>query len=243
MSDLTTGKIKVGISSCLLGEHVRYDGDHRKNSYITDVLADYFEFFPFCPEVSIGLGVPRETIRLELINDEVRCLGSETANLDVTEQLYSAADNEKNWHQNLCGYIFKRSSPSCGIEHVKLLVNDTETRDGIGLYAQRLMQNFPYLPVEDEGRLEDPLLRENFIQRVYILSRWKRLMAKGISLTSLQQFHDQHKTIFLRHHSEDTNVLDTLISSSSNIDDIAANYLTTMMKLLKKLSHSSNTIT
>jgi len=241
MSNLNTDKIKVGISSCLLGEQVRYDGGHKKNSYITDVLADYFEFMPFCPEVSIGLGVPRETIRLELINDEVRCLGSETENLDVTEQLYSAADNEKNWHQDLCGYIFKRGSPSCGIEHVKLLVNDTETRDGIGLYAQRLIHNFPYLPVEDEGRLEDPLLRENFIQRVYILSRWKRLMAKGISLTSLQQFHDQHKTIFARHHQEDARTLDLLLlnNTSAEIDDISSNYLNTMMDLLKTLAPPS----
>jgi len=236
MSDLNTNKIKVGISSCLLGEQVRYDGGHRKNSYITDVLADYFEFLPFCPEVSIGLGVPRETIRLELINDEVRCLGSETANLDVTEQLYSAADNEKNWHQELCGYIFKRGSPSCGIEHVKLLTNDTETRDGIGLYAQRLMQNFPYLPVEDEGRLEDPLLRENFIQRVYILSRWKNMATTGISLEKLQKFHAQHHTIFLKHHSEDIKILDSLLSSKSTTDEISFNYLTTMMNLLKNIT-------
>jgi uncharacterized protein YbbK (DUF523 family) len=175
MNDLNTDKIKVGISSCLLGEQVRYDGGHRKNDYITDVLADYFEFLPFCPEVSIGLGIPRETIRLELINDEVRCVGSETANLDVTEQLYSAADNEKIWHQDLCGYIFKRGSPSCGMEKVKLYTDKEVSRNGVGLYAQRLMQNFPYLPVEEEGRLEDPRLRENFIQRVYLLSRWKRL--------------------------------------------------------------------
>jgi uncharacterized protein YbbK (DUF523 family) len=175
MNNLNTDKIKVGISSCLLGEQVRYDGGHRKNSYITEVLADYFEFLPFCPEVSIGLGTPRETIHLKLINNEVRCIGSETADLDVTEQLYNAAENEKVWHRDLCGYIFKRGSPSCGIDKVKLLIDDTVTRDGVGLYAQRLMQNFPSLPVEEEGRLEDPQLRENFIRRVYLLSRWKRL--------------------------------------------------------------------
>jgi uncharacterized protein YbbK (DUF523 family) len=238
MNDLNTDKIKVGISSCLLGEQVRYDGGHRRNTYITEVLADYFEFLPFCPEVNIGLGIPRETIRLELINDEVRCVGSETADLDVTEQLNNAAENEKVWHQDLCGYIFKRGSPSCGIEKVKLLVDDTVTRDGVGLYAQRLMQNFPYLPVEEEGRLEDPQLRENFIQRVYLLSRWKRLIANGISFSGLQNFHAQHKTIFINHHPEDTKILDILISNNSNIDNIATNYLTTMMALLKNLSHS-----
>lgn len=235
MNDLNTDKIKVGISSCLLGEQVRYDGGHRKNAYITEVLADYFEFIPFCPEVSIGLGIPRETIRLELINNEVRCVGSETASIDVTKQLYSAAENEKFWHQDLCGYIFKRGSPSCGIEHVKLFVDGTETRDGIGLYAQRLMQNFPYLPVEEEGRLEDPLLRENFIRRVYILSHWKQVIANGINLLSLKNFHTQHKSIFISHHPQESQTLDLLLlnNTQEEFDDISSKYLISMMSLLK----------
>jgi uncharacterized protein YbbK (DUF523 family) len=236
VNNLNTEKIKIGISSCLLGEHVRYDGGHRKNAYITEVLADYFEFLPFCPEVHIGLGIPRETIQLALINDEIRCIGSQTANLDVTEQLYSCAENEKPWHENLCGYIVKRGSPSCGMENVKLIVNDVETKEGIGLYTKRLMQNFPYLPVEEEGRLENIQLRENFIQRVYIFSQWQNMAATDISLEKLQKFHDQHQTIFIKHHSEDTKVLETLLSSNSNIDEISFIYLTTMMNLLKNIA-------
>jgi uncharacterized protein YbbK (DUF523 family) len=161
-------KIKVGVSSCLLGEKVRFDSGHKKNSYINGVLSEFFEFLPFCPEVEIGLGVPREPIRLVLLDGAVHCKGTKNTQLDVTEKLSAVADEQRAWHEELCGYILKKDSPSCGMERVRLYTNGTPSRTGIGLYARKLIENFPSLPVEEEGRLEDSRLRENFIQRVYI---------------------------------------------------------------------------
>ena len=113
-------KIKIGISSCLMGEKVRFDSGHKKNSYVTDTLSDYFEFTPFCPEVSIGLGIPRETIRLVTVDDDIRCVGTKSPDLDVTEELYQCAEEQKDWIAELSGYILKKDSPSCGMERVKV---------------------------------------------------------------------------------------------------------------------------
>ena len=115
-----TGKIPVGISSCLLGERVRFDGGHKKNSFIVDTLGKYFSYTPFCPEMAIGLGVPRETIRLVDKGGDLRVVGTKNAALDVTEKLVSTARQERSWHANLCGYIVKKDSPSCGMERVKV---------------------------------------------------------------------------------------------------------------------------
>jgi len=173
MSKDTTEVIKVGISSCLLGEQVRFDSGHKKNAYVTGILNDYFDFVSFCPEVSIGLSIPRQPIRLVSVEGEVRCVGTKDSTLDVTEKLYAVAEEQKSWHGDLCGYILKKASPSCGMERVKLYEGEMPTRNGVGLYAKKLMDNFPNLPVEEEGRLEDAHLRENFIQRVFIYSRWR----------------------------------------------------------------------
>lgn len=242
MNDSIPAKLNIGISSCLLGENVRFDSGHKKNAYITSVLADYFEFRPFCPEVSIGLGIPRETIRLVDIDDNVRCVGSKTTDLDVTDQLHESAEKQKNWHQELCGYILKKDSPSCGMERVKVYKGDAPTRRGVGLYAQRLMQNFPNLPVEEEGRLEDARLRENFIQRVYIYSRWQTLVSQKLSLASLQNFHAQHKYIFMSHNQLKAKELGALLAdtTSSHIETVFDNYLNNMMVLLKVIATRNN---
>lgn len=242
MNDSAPAKLNIGISSCLLGEKVRFDSGHKKNSYITSVLADYFNFMSFCPEVSIGLGIPRETIRLVSIDDKTRCVGTKTSDLDVTEQLYESAEKRKRWHEELCGYILKKDSPSCGMERVKVYKEDMPSRKGIGLYAERLMQNFPNLPVEEEGRLEDARLRENFIQRVYIYARWKALVSEEISLAKLQSFHAQHKYIFMSHNQLKAKALGALLTgtTASDIETLAQRYLTNMMVLLKIIATRNN---
>ncbi len=235
MTDGHIAKIKVGVSSCLMGEKVRFDSGHKKNAYINDILSDYFEFSGFCPEVDIGLGTPRETIRLVQIDDEVRCVGTKTPELDVTEKLKASADNQKHWHQDLCGYILKKSSPSCGMERVNLYKGKHPDKTGVGLYAKRLMENFPQLPVEEEGRLGDARLRENFIQRVYVFARWKTLMAENLTMQGLQQFHAQHKYIFMSHDQVLAKELGALLAQkgTQNIQDLADHYLAHMMGLLK----------
>jgi uncharacterized protein YbbK (DUF523 family) len=145
-------KIPIGISSCLLGEQVRFDGGHKRDAYIVGTLSEYFEFHPFCPEVAIGLGIPRPTIHLVKIGNNIRCVGIKDPALDVTDRLRDIADQQKNTHAGLCGYILKKDSPSCGMERVKVYAgNQQPNRNGFGIYAQQMMRNNPLLPVEEEG--------------------------------------------------------------------------------------------
>jgi uncharacterized protein YbgA (DUF1722 family)/uncharacterized protein YbbK (DUF523 family) len=247
MENFPSQVIKIGISSCLVGENVRFDSGHKKNAFITGVLKDYFEFVPFCPEVEIGLGIPREAIRLVTIDDDVRCIGTKNKDLDVTDQLYDIADQQKSWHSDLCGYILKKDSPSCGMERVKIYHQDMPTKKGVGIYAQRLLENFPCLPVEEEGRLEDAHLRENFIQRVYIYSRWKQMLEQGVSIACLQVFHANHKYIFMSHDQVKARVLGALLTGREGapMEVLVQNYLEQMMALLKVIAtrqHHVNTL-
>lgn len=242
MDEVSTETIKVGISSCLLGQKVRFDSGHKKNAYVTGVLEDYFEFVPFCPEVSIGLSIPREPIRLVSIAGEVRCVGTKDSNLDVTEKLYAVADEQKHWHSELRGYILKKASPSCGMERVKLYEGEMPTRNGVGLYAKKLMENFPNMPVEEEGRLEDAHLRENFLQRVFIYSRWRKLMTAELGIAELQQFHAMHKYIFMSHNQTEARELGAILANHKgmDIDQLATQYLDQMMQLLKNIATRKN---
>ena len=235
-------KIKIGISSCLMGEKVRFDSGHKRNAYINGILANFFEFTTFCPEVEIGLSIPREPIRLVTLNDKVHCVGTRNPELDVTEDLYKSADEQQAWHRQLCGYILKKGSPSCGRERVRLYKGDIPDRIGVGLYAERLMQNFPNLPVEEEGRLEDPVLRENFIQRVYIYSRWQNLMEQAISMKNLTLFHAQHKYIYMSHDQSMARQLGSWLAEShkTDLDTLTTQYPLKMMTLLKRRATRKN---
>lgn len=234
--------IKIGISSCLLGAKVRYDAGHKKNAYITAVLNNYFEFMPFCPEVEIGLGIPRETIRLVEVDNETRCVDTKTETYDVTERLSNVADQQHSWQQDLCGYILKRDSPSCGMERVKMYRNGHPNRNGVGVYAKRLLENYPQLPTEEEGRLEDPHLRENFIQRVYVYSRWKAMCLKEPDLKDLQKFHAQHKYILMSHNQAQEKIIGALLVGSKDFDLSGARnaYLEQMMACLKVIATRKN---
>ncbi|MCB1663383.1 MAG: DUF1722 domain-containing protein [Pseudomonadales bacterium] len=228
-------KIQIGISSCLLGEQVRYDGGHKNNSYIVQTLGQYFEFHPFCPEVSIGLGVPRETIRLVEQQERILCVGTKTPELDVTEKLIQCANEQQSWQQSLCGYILKKDSPSCGMERVKVYRNEQPQKIGVGLYAKQMMSNFPHLPIEEEGRLGDPVLRENFIHRVFIFQRWKQMLSQNVKAAAITEFHARHKLILMSHDQHQYRRLGQLVSTISqwDIGEFCARYLTTLMTILK----------
>jgi uncharacterized protein YbgA (DUF1722 family)/uncharacterized protein YbbK (DUF523 family) len=242
MESHSTENIKIGISSCLLGEKVRFDAGHKKNQFVTDVLTNYFEFVPFCPEVEIGLGIPREPIRLVTIDNEIRCKGTRNNDLDVTEKLYDIAEKQRDWHGRLCGYILKKDSPSCGMERVKIYNKDMPARNGVGLYAKRLLENFPSLPVEEEGRLGDAHIRENFIRRVYVYSRWKAMLNQGVTISRLQAFHANHKYIFMSHDQTRARALGAMLAGSRDDDfkSLTSKYFDDMMKLLKVIATRSN---
>ena len=235
-------KIPIGISSCLLGEKVRYDGGHKNDAYIKGTLSEYFELKPFCPEVAIGLGIPRKTIRLIQIDDSIRCVGKDDESNDVTNKLTQSANDQYSWQSELCGYIFKRDSPSCGMERVKVFTNDMPQRKGVGIFAEQTMKNLPYLPIEEEGRLGDPHLRENFIQRVYVLHRWRHLIHEGLSLHKLIQFHSRHKLITMSHNQQDYRSLGKLIASitKESLNELADQYLLELMNALKTIATRGN---
>jgi uncharacterized protein YbgA (DUF1722 family)/uncharacterized protein YbbK (DUF523 family) len=233
-------KIPVGISSCLLGQTVRYDGGHKLDSYIVGTLGEYFDFKPFCPEVAIGMGAPRPTIQLVKIENEIRSIGTKNPDFDATDQLRNYANQQKTQQAELCGYILKKDSPSCGMDRVKVYINNNPQKTGIGIYARVLMDNNPTLPIEEEGRLGDPRLRENFIQRVYVLYRWKQLLLEGLTPSRLTHFHARHKLIIMSHD----NYLDLgqLLASvtKSNVDEVATTYIIKLMVSLKKVASRKN---
>jgi uncharacterized protein YbgA (DUF1722 family)/uncharacterized protein YbbK (DUF523 family) len=234
-------KIKIGVSSCLLGEKVRFDAGHKKNQYLINVLSSYFQFLPFCPEVAIGLGIPRESIRLINRGEVIRCVGTKNDELDVTDKLTSIANEQAHWHGQISGYILKKDSPSCGMERVKVYKSAMPEKNGTGIYARQLMNNFPDLPVEEEGRLNDLILRENFIQRVYVYHRWQQLISTSYSLKDIQQFHAQHKYIYMSHNQLILKKLGALLATKpSDIDALAKTYLTQAMTLLKSRATKSN---
>ena len=233
-------KIPIGISSCLLGQNVRYDGGHKKDSYITGTLTEYFDFQPFCPEMGIGLGTPRPTLHLVKINKVVSCVGIKDPDFDVTEPLRDYADQQKDLHAALCGYILKKDSPSCGMERVKVFRGEQPHKDGFGIYAEQMMRNNPLLPVEEEGRMGDAGLRENFIQRVYVLHRWKKLLVEGLTPASLTNFHARHKLIIMSH--EDYRDLGQLLAgvTKTNVAEVAEQYILLLMVTLKKPATRKN---
>ena len=226
-------KIPIGISSCLLGEQVRFDGGHQRDAYIVGTLGAYFEFHPYCPEVAIGLGVPRPAIQLVKVGNAIRCVGVKDPTLDVTSRLQDYAAQQKDSHAGLCGYILKSNSPSCGMERVKVYTGNQPHRNGFGIYAQEMMRNNPLLPVEEEGRLGDPGLRANFIQRVYVYYRWQQLLAEGLTAQSLMRFHARHKLIIMSH--ADYRELGQLLAdlTKDRLLQVAERYILQLMITLK----------
>jgi uncharacterized protein YbgA (DUF1722 family) len=186
--------------------------------------------------------MPRPTLHLEKIDNAVRCTGVKDNTVDVTERLRDYAEHQKNLHADLCGYILKKDSPSCGMEKVKIYVNDIPNRKGVGIYAEEMMRNNPLLPVEEEGRLGDAVLRENFIQRVYVLYRWKLMLEAGLDAQSLTKFHARHKLIIMSH--EDYREMGQLLAgvTKANAQEIADQYILLLMKKLKKVASRKNHI-
>ncbi len=204
-------KIRLGISRCLLGEKVRYDGNHKHDGYIVKTLGRFFKFVPVCPEVAIGLGVPRPPIRLIGNPDKPRAAVVDDPGLDVTGKLTRYGRRTARELGDISGYIFKSGSPSCGVARVKVYgANNRRSRRGSGVYARAFMAENPLLPVEEEDRLGDPVLRENFIERVWVYHRWQRLTASGLTPAKLAAFHVDHETLIMAHGIEHLRALERL---------------------------------
>jgi uncharacterized protein YbgA (DUF1722 family)/uncharacterized protein YbbK (DUF523 family) len=230
-------KIRLGISSCLLGQKVRFDGNHKHDSFITGTLGQFFEWVPVCPEVAIGLGIPRPPIRLTGSPASPRAVGVKDATIDVTDKLAAYGKRQAHALENLSGYIFKSKSPSCGLERVKVYrAAGAPAANGRGIYADAFLSAQPWLPAEEEGRLGNPRLRENFIERVFVYRRWQELVARGLTASRLVEFHTQHKLALMAHDVEACRALGRLVAQAGNrhLKTLATDYISRLMEALKR---------
>ncbi len=215
-------RIRLGISACLLGHNVRYDGGHKLDRYLVTVLGRYVEWVPVCPEVECGLGVPREPIRLVGAPDAPNLM-TVTTGIDITDRMQStvASRVEHLAAEDLSGFVFKNRSPSCGLYRVKVYdkaVKGSNSRAvGSGLFAAAFTHRFPLLPVEEEGRLHDSALRENFIERVFAYARWQRYVHDDGSREGLVDFHDRHRLLIRSHSPTALRKLERLIAGPKRI--------------------------
>ena len=228
--------IKLGISSCLLGENVRYDGGHNLDRFLTETLGQYVEYIPVCPEVECGLDVPRESMHLEGHPYSPRLVTIRTKQ-DMTDRLVQWAKKrvvglEK---EDLCGFIFKSDSPSSGMERIKVYnEKGMPVKKGVGIFAKIFMDHFPLLPVEDEGRLHDPKLRENFIERIFTLKRWRETLAKKESRGNVVDFHMRHKLLILAHSPKHYQTMGKLVARARDLPlrELYQQYQTLLMESL-----------
>lgn len=231
------GKIRIGVSRCLMGDRVRYDGTHKQDAFLVETLGRYVEYVTVCPEVEIGLPVPRESMRL--VGDPASPrLVTRTTGIDYTDRMLTwarqrVAELEK---EDLCGFIFKAKSPSSGMERVKVY-NTAGAVAGraAGLFARVFLEHFPLLPVEDEARLIDPGLRENFIERLFALHRYRETVAADRSVRGLMAFHARHKLLLMAHGDRQMRAMGQLLAGAARDDTrrIAARYEALLLETLK----------
>lgn len=225
--------IKIGVSACLLGEQVRYDGGHKHDRYITGTLGAYFSFVPVCPEAGCGLPIPREAMRLEGDPAAPRLMTRQTR-IDKTEQMlsYCRKKVEELESEDLCGFIFKKDSPSSGLFRVKVYNNGQAQKSGSGLFAAHMARRFPLLPMEEEGRLNDAPLRENFIERIFSYRRWKDFQAASPTLGRLVEFHTAQKLLMMAHSPQVYREMGVLVAHGSEMppDELLQRYEELFMK-------------
>lgn len=228
--------IRIGVSRCLLGEPVRYDGGHKRDRFLTDVFGRYVEWVPICPEVEAGLGIPREPMRLVGEASRPKLITIRTQR-DMTEPMvhFTARKLDSLEIAELSGYIFKKDSPTCGVGRVRVFNrHGMPSRNGVGLFAKAVRERFPLLPVEDEGRLCDPVLRDNFIERVFCYHRWRQLARGPVTRNDVVQFHTRHKYLLLAHSRQYYQQLGRLVAQVDRYrpKDLIERYGALFMKAL-----------
>lgn len=237
---------KIGVSSCLLGNPVRWNGGHKRDSFIVETLGQFVEFVPVCPEVECGLGVPRETLRLVGEPENPRLVTSRS-DVDHTERMqqWASARLAELAKEDLCGFIFKKDSPSSGMARVKVYTpKGMPHKTGVGIFARAFMQRFPLVPVEEDGRLNDPKLRENFIEQIFALKRWRDSLEEGRSLGRLVAFHTQHKLLLLSHSETHYRDMGKLVAAGKAhpLDELYRRYEALLVAALSlKTTYRKNT--
>ena len=233
-------KISLGISSCLLGNKVRYDGGHKLDPFLAGTLGQQVEWVPVCPEAACGLGIPREVMALEGDPAAPRVRTVWTG-LDHTARLRRWIKGELKVLADIdiSGYVFKARSPSCGVRDTKVFDAKCRIRSrGPGLFARAVMDAFPLLPVEDEERMHVPALRENFIERVFVYKRWREYIKEDGSLGGLVAFHTNHKYLIMAHSQKHYSLLGKMVADAKKLrkDKLHENYIRLLMEGLQLLA-------
>jgi uncharacterized protein YbgA (DUF1722 family)/uncharacterized protein YbbK (DUF523 family) len=239
-------QIKLGVSACLLGQNVRYNGGHSRDPFITDTLSQYVEFFPVCPEVECGLPIPRKSMRLVGDSKSPRLMTGNTKKDHTDRMLGWCAKKVSELEElDLYGFIFKKGSPSSGMERVKVYTDEgMPANRGVGMFARAFMEHFPLLPVEEDGRLHDPKLRENFIEAIFVLQRWRMALEPRPTRRAFVEFHTRHKLLVMSHSPQHMRLMGKLIAEikSHSLDDFRVQYERLLMDALRlKTTRRKNT--
>jgi uncharacterized protein YbgA (DUF1722 family)/uncharacterized protein YbbK (DUF523 family) len=239
--------VRVGVSACLLGAHVRFDGGHKRDAFLVETMGQFVEFVPVCPEFEQGLGVPRETLRLEREGDDVR-LVARRSGIDHTAAMraFTARRTAALAHEGLSGYVLKNNSPSCGMERVRVYgAGGMPSRDGRGLFAAALIERYPCLPVEEEGRLNDARLRDNFIERIFAYHRLRAFFGQRWTHGGLIAFHTAHKLELMAHSPRIYAELGRIVAKARGRDRVElretyeAAFMTALAKLATPARHAN----
>lgn len=237
-------KIKLAISSCLVGNKVRYDGGHKRSKYCLDIMGDWFEFQPICPEMGVGMPTPRPPIHLVASDNGIRVKMVGDHSVDHTDALKKYAHTQLSSINDISGYVVIRNSPSCGMERVKVYHSNgnPSNQSSSGVYIAEIMRLRPELPVEEEGRLSDPKLRENFISRVFAYHEWQNMVLKSPSFNKLITFHSRYKYMIMAHSYQSYKDLGRLVANdgSKTIETLITEYEELLMRSLKKIASSKS---
>ena len=232
-------RVCIGVSSCLLGAKVRFDGGHKKDDFLVNTFGEWVQWVPVCPEVEVGMGTPRESVRLVRKDADVRMVAPKSGK-DWSEAMrtYSAQRVEKLATSELSGYVLKKDSPSCGMERVKVYGDGMPTKSGRGVFAEALLARLPNLPVEEEGRLCDPRLRDNFVERVFAYHRLRRFFSGRWTVGGLVAFHTAHKLQLMAHAPAAFQALGRLVAHAKGVlrDELRESYETEFMQGLKVIA-------
>jgi uncharacterized protein YbgA (DUF1722 family)/uncharacterized protein YbbK (DUF523 family) len=229
-----SNKLVIGLSACLAGQEVRFDKSHKRSNFCMDVLSEFVEYKTFCPEMAVGLPTPRQTVR-QIEKDNIITVSRPDGSGDITDALNRYGEQVATKIPNLSGFVFCAKSPSCGMERVKVYSEDGRSckKEGVGVFAYQIMKHNPNLPCEENGRLNDPLLRENFILRVFVYHQWQQLLAKGITKNALFDFHASNKYLLMAHHVESYKTLGRILAEATDdLEPVAERYISGLMSAL-----------
>ena len=242
--NVASTSIKVGLSACLAGHKVRYNGGHTQSRLCLDILSQYFNFKTFCPEVAAGFGTPRPTMRLIGNPDAPQLTFSNDETVDLSAQLINGFEGKLPEIGDLDGYILMKNSPSCGLARVKVYQPNghPHTTPGIGLFAKALKEKYPHMPIEEEGRLNDDVLYDNFVMRVYAHHNFRKEVLMQPSLVKLIKFHASYKYILMAHNQQHAKRLGRIVASQKQVplEELINSYFTEFMRVLSKPANRKN---